>query len=57
MFSQEEEVSKVCEVKTGCRITCMTVVDLDRELKVKKETAMASEKLNSKYVSNSAVCD
>ncbi|KAE8739372.1 hypothetical protein FOCC_FOCC015143 [Frankliniella occidentalis] len=45
---EDSEVTKVCEVGTGCRITCMTFVDLEKELKVKKENEVPSKKTLSK---------
>ncbi|KAK3924056.1 p21-activated protein kinase-interacting protein 1-like [Frankliniella fusca] len=41
---EESEVTKVCEVGTGCRVTCMTVVDLEKELKLKEENEAPSKK-------------
>ncbi|XP_034249634.1 p21-activated protein kinase-interacting protein 1-like [Thrips palmi] len=44
---EDSEVSKLCEVGTGCRITSMAVVDLDKELKLKKEDDAAQKALLS----------
>lgn len=40
---EDSEVKKISEVGTGCRITSMVVVDLEKELKIKKEVSTAQE--------------
>lgn len=48
---EDDEVEKICEVNTGCRITCMTLVDLAKELQIKLENDEAAEKAISKDIS------